>query len=207
MNCRQAFSWAPALIVAALYALSCKEELPTYVAPQNVLALSVTTIEQLSDHVAPPEAQVVHLVLTGENVFDEVFMDSVDVKGTMTIWWKRKPDRSRTIYLTEKNMTDRSLIHNQRLMLVPGQTFSMDVDWDLRSDDDIYLPSEMDFLFARKRYCEHNVICSNPEVFVVEVSLNVYNRLGYLSAPPREFTFIGRMCVLSGYPPCAGTAQ
>ncbi len=192
------------LLTAGLlvFLAACNESLPTYAPPQNVLALRVTTVEQLNDHVAPPGRQEVHLVVVGENVHDEVFQDTVDIRGSMLIWWKRKPDRFRTILLSEQNLSDRTLVHNRKMLLTPGQQFSMDVVWNLRTDDGIYLVSEMDFTKLRQRYCDPNVRCANPEEFVVEVSLNVYNRLGYIAAPSKEFTFVGRTCDVGGYPPC-----
>ncbi len=190
------------ILIVVLFAPRCKESLPVYVPPEKVLAINVTLVEQLNDHIARPGQQKVRITLVGENIHDEVFWDSVDIKGSMRIWWKRKPLRFRTLYLNEKNITNREIVHKSKMMLLPGQRFSMDVYWDVRNDDGIYLPNEMDFLYALKRYCWNNVICSNPEDFVIEVSLQVFPRLGYIIAPPKEFTFIGRMCVNSGYPPC-----
>lgn len=189
-------------VLCMTFSLSCEETLPTYTPPQNVLALRVTTVEQLNDHIAPPGRQQVHLILVGENIHDEVFQDTVNFKGSMRIWWKRKPGRFKTIFLSEKNLTDRSLVHNRKMLLIPGQQFSLDATWNLRGDDGVYLPSEMDFSKLRQRYCDPNVRCATPEEFVVEVSLNVYDRLGYISAPPREFTFIARTCDNGGAPPC-----
>jgi hypothetical protein len=181
---------------------SCKESLPTHIPPQHVVDIKVSDVEQYNDHQAPPGRQRMHFVIIGENIFDEVFWDSVNIKGSVRIWWKRKPARFRTIYLTDNNMTDRTLIHNGRMMLLPGQRFSMDVYWDIRSDNGKYLPLEMDFARARSRQCTYNVLCGSPEDFVIEVSLNVYNRLGYLIAPPKEFTFRPRVCNCANYPPC-----
>jgi hypothetical protein len=178
-----------AIFLTALLSLSCSEALPVYEAPENVMAFEVTKVEQLNDHIAPPNKPRVHIVIVGENIFDEVFYDSVNIRGSMRIWWKRKPMRYRTIYLTEKNMTDRSLIRNNRMMLLPGQRFSLEAYWDIKSDDGMLLLSEMDF-------------CANPEDFVIEVSLNIFDRLGYISAPPIEFTYTGRACVCPAYPPC-----
>lgn len=190
------------VLLVVLFAPQCKESLPVYVPPEKVLAVNVTLVEQLNDRIAPPGRQKVRIVLVGENIHDEVFWDSVDIKGSMRIWWKRKPLRFRTLNLNEKNLTNREIVHNKKMMLLPGQRFSMDVYWDVRNDDGIYLPSEMDFLFALKRFCWHNVYCSNPEDFVIEVSLQIFSSLGYVIAPPKEFTFIGRMCNNRGYPPC-----
>ena len=204
MKCKNFLISVPAVLAFAamiLVSLSCQESLPTYVPPQHVLSITVSSIEQLNDHIAPPGHQEVQLTISGENTFDEVFEDTVDFKGTMVIWWQRKPDRSKTFYLSEKNLSDPSLVHNRQMLLIPGQQFSMNLVWDLRSDDGVYLPSEMDFTNLRQRYCDPNVRCANPEIFVVEVSLNVYDRLGYIAAPAVQFTFIGRECDHGG-PPC-----
>src|SRR5208283_3623555 len=132
-------------VTIAIVSLSCRESLPTYIPPQHVLSVNVTSIEQLNDHVAPPGHQEVQIILSGENTYDEVIQDTVDFKGTMLIWWQRKPDYFKTFYLSQNYLTDPSLVHNRQMLLIPGQQFSMSVIWDLRSDDGIYLPSDMDF--------------------------------------------------------------
>jgi hypothetical protein len=190
------------IALLSISTFSCKESLPTYVSPDKVIAIKVATIEQLNDHIAPPNRPLVRIVIQGENIYDEIFWDSVEVKGSVRVWWKRKPVRYRTLYLTEKNMTDRSQIHNNKMMLLPGQRFALETYWDARSDAGIFLPNEMDFTFLNKRRCDHNVACGSPEDFVVEVSLQIYSRLGYLVTPAKEFIFRPRMCVCYAFPPC-----
>lgn len=186
----------------SISAYSCKESLPSYVSPEKVISISVASIEQLNDHIAPPNRPLVRIVIQGENIYDEVFWDSVEVKGSVRIWWKRKPVRFRTLYLTEKNMMDRSQIHNDKMMLLPGQRFALETYWNVRTDNGMFLPNEMDFTFLNKRRCDHNVACGTPEDFVVEVTLQVYSRLGYLTTPSKEFIFRPRVCVCSAFPPC-----
>ncbi|HTK81806.1 MAG TPA: hypothetical protein VL633_05900 [Bacteroidota bacterium] len=203
--------------VAGFLSLSCNEKLPVYVAPTNILSLYVSKVEQLNDRQAPPGHQAVHIQLTGENIFDEVFQDSVDIKGSLRIWWKRKPDRFRTMYLTLQNFTSRDLIHSGRMLLLPGQRFTVDAIWDLKTDDSIYVahPNEMNYTYPDERICDYNIVCSDPEGFVVESSLNVYDRLGYIVASPKDFTVIGHICYLCGRGPscppppggCSGSQQ
>jgi hypothetical protein len=190
------------ILLCGAISLTCNEALPTYVFPQNVMSLKVSLVEQLNDKIAPPDHQMVHFVLEGKNTFDEVFQDSVDIRGSMRIWWKRKPQRFRTVYLTKSNLTNPSLIQNGKMMLLPGQGFSMNVFWNLKTDDSLYLPYEMNFAFYTQRHCGLNVSCADPEDFVVEVSLNVFDRLGYIIAPSIEYTFVARECNICGYPPC-----
>jgi hypothetical protein len=189
--------------VLVLAALSCQEKLPVYAVPTNILSLRVSKVEQLSDRQAPPGRQAVHIQLVGENIFDEVFQDSIDIKGSMRIWWKRKPELFRTIYLSLKDFTSRELIHNGRMLLLPGQQFTVDVIWNLKTDDSTYLASteEMNYAYPDERICDYNIICSDPEGFVVESSLNVYDRLGYIIAEPKEFSVVGHLCDQAGKGP------
>ncbi len=174
---------------------SCNEELPTYHFPEHVMTLSVPLAEQMSIRVAPPGYQKAHVVLVVKNDFDEVFYDSVRVAGSVRIWWKRLPNRYVTLDVGKENMTNPSLIQNGKLMLLPGQSFTLNLFWDLKSVDSVYLPYEMDYTFATlRRVCNYNVICSDPEEFVVEASLNVYDKLGVIAAQPVEFTFVGTKC-------------
>jgi hypothetical protein len=194
-----------AVVLGAMISLSCKESLPTYVFPSNIMSLKVATIEQLSNRLARPGHQAVHMVLVGRNIFDEVFEDSVDIKGAVRIWWQRKPRRFRTIELSAQNLVDPGLVSNGKMMLLPGQEFGLEFTWDMMSDDSLYLPSEMIFAFERReRQCDYSVVCSDPETFVVEASVSVYNRIGVVSAPARNFTFIGTLCISSSGPYCGG---
>jgi hypothetical protein len=187
---------APIAVIAAFLVVmagqGCNESLPVYEEPQNVLQLRVVDVEQLNDHVAPPGHQAVRIVLRGTNVFDEPFLDSVRFRGTMRISWIRQPFRSKTILLTEKDLSDPSMIAKGKMLLVPTQSFSMEVIWDMRTDDGIYLPYFMNFAWLTRRICAPNIACADPEDFLVETTLRVYDRLGELQAPPEEFTFVGR---------------
>ena len=210
MKCNpKGFRWAGYAVAAliALFSLSCQESLPTYVFPTNIMSLDVKTIEQLSNRIARPGHQLVHMVLIGKNTFDEVFEDSVDIRGSARIWWKRKPRRFRTIQLSAQNFTDPALISNGKMMLLPGQQFGLDLYWNLMSDDSLYLVSEMIFNNLRQeRQCDWDVACSDPETFVVEASLSVYNKIGYVPAPAREFSFIGTTCITGSGPYCSQAA-
>jgi len=197
-------------VLLGLCSLTCHESLPTYVFPQNVFSVNVNLIEQLSNRVARPGHQMVHIVLTGRNTFDEVFYDSAKIKGTVRIWWRRKPLRYTTLYLTEKNLTNPGIIQNGKILMTPGQQFSMNVFWNLKSRDSLYLPDEMDFTYASssRRGCDYNILCSDPEEFILEASLQVYDKIGYVSAESHQFIFVGTTCLYCGVgpycPPPAG---
>jgi hypothetical protein len=198
MNCKS--GWGAAAAVAALALVvggfGCTESLPVYVEPSNVMEVSVVAVEQLDDHLAPPGRQQVRIVLQGVNTYEEPFLDSVRIEGTMKIRWERQPYRYRTVKLTQRELTDQSLVSNGKMLLVPGQAFSMEYFWNMRSDDGIYLPSLMNFTWLTRRVCAPNIVCADPETFIVETSLKVYDRLGVVVAPEAKFTFVARMNIL-----------
>ena len=201
MKCKALLSPAlgfAAIIVCASLSLRCDESLPVYVFPDRVLSLKVSLIEQLNDHEAPPEHQMMHLVLIGQNIFDEVFQDSVDIHGSVKVVWKRKPTRHSTISLTSLNLTDESLIVNGKMTLLPGQQFALNVYWNLTSDDGIYLPFEMNFSNTATRLCGYNTICSDPEDFEFDASLLVFDRIGTIKAPPKDFQVVGKLLLGGG---------
>jgi hypothetical protein len=119
------------------------------------------------------------------------------------------------MYLTLENFTSRELIHSGRMLLLPGQQFTLDAIWNLKTDDSTYCAgvNEMNYSYPDERICDYNIVCSDPEGFVVESALNVYDRLGYITAEPKEFSFVGHICNLCGRGPvcppppggCAGT--
>ncbi len=188
------------VVSLGLIFMRCNESLPTYKFPDNVLSFQTTLVEQLPDRVAPPGHQMVHVRLTGENVYTDIFQDSVDVKGTVRIWWQRDPNRFRTIYLSVKNFSNRSLIQDGQLTLLPGEQFTMDVYWNLKADDSIYIPN-VDLLYQPLHICDVNVECGDPEIFILDASVSIYDRLGLVVAPEVEFPFVKRECMSIG-PPC-----
>jgi hypothetical protein len=190
-------------VATSLLDWSCEESLPVHQFPKDPMSFTVALAEQMSIRVAPPEAQMVHLLLEAQNNYSDVFYDSVHITGSVRIWWKREAQRYTTLYISEANLTDPSLIQNGKMLLVPGQKFSMNLYWNMMSHDSLYLPYYMDYTFGTlKRVCNYRVICSDPETFVVEASLLVYDKIGYLAAPPVEFTFVGTLCRGCGGPYC-----
>lgn len=181
------------LLLALIAGQGCEERLPVYSDPVDVMRVSVAAVEQLDDHLAPPGRQMVRIILQGVNAYDEPFLDSVRIEGTMKIWWERQPHRFRHIPLTQADLVDPSLVNNGKMLLVPGQTFSMEVFWNMRSDDGVYLPALMNFAWLTRRICAPNIACADPETFVIETTLNVYDRIGVLQAPPARFTFTARV--------------
>ena len=198
MKCRQLLRILPAaaaMLVALAAFWSCNESLPAYHFPDHVISAQVTVAEQLSNRVGPPGYQKSHFVLQVQNTFDEPFYDSVDIKGSVRVWWKRKPQRYITLYISEQNLSTPSLITNGKLLMVPNQKITFDFYWDMKSSDSIYLPYEMDYTYATLlRVCDYTVVCSDPEQFVVESSLVLYDKLGYITASPVVYTFMGTEC-------------
>ncbi len=193
MKYKRTLTLAAAAALTIVSGSGCKESLPVYVEPQDVMEVSIAAVEQLDDHIAPPGKQMVRIILQGVNTYEEPFLDSVRIDGTMKITWERQPYRSRTIRLTQKDLTDPSLVSNGKMLLVPGQVFSMEVFWNMRSDDGVYLPALMNFAWLIRRRCAPGIACADPETFIIETTLNVYDEIGVLAAPQAKFTFVAKV--------------
>jgi hypothetical protein len=120
----------------------------------------------------------------------------------MRIWWERKPDMFRTIYFTFHDLNEKNLVHNGKMTILPGQKFTMDFLWDIHDDNGVNLIGSMNFARISQRHCSPNVVCADPETFMIEASLNLFDRLGYVVAEPKEFDFIAKSCIYCGVPPC-----
>lgn len=186
------------LITALLsfFTMSCEESLPIYTPPANVLMMKVDVAEQLADALAPPGRQMVRLKLIGENVYDEVFYDSIDIRGTVTISWVRKFGRERTQTLDVRNLIDRTLIKNEKMMILPGQKFGLELFWNMKGDDSTYFPDEMNWARARLRRCgsyhSATIICSNPEEMFVEAEIKIFKNLDAVRVERFYFIIHGR---------------
>ena len=190
-----------AMIVFAMFSITCDEALPTYVAPKNVLSVHLETAEQLSDRVAPsPYHSMVRVRLTAENTFDEVFFDTVNISGTMTISWVRRPIRVRNIKIEEKDFLERGLIKNGKMMLLPGQKVGIQFLWDMKGDDSVYFPYEMNYVPASDRACGvylgNTVICSNPEEMMIEGDVSIFKNLDPVHVEASTFNIIGKNIII-----------
>ena len=209
MRCKPSLEWSFRgflIVVFALISLRCEEALPTYVAPQNVMDFKVVTAESLPIRLAPPGRQAYHFNLVAENTFNEVFEDSVDIVGSMRIWWVDRPQFFRTYPLTIRSINEKDLIRNGRLLLLPGQKISIDIYWDMKTDSNFNVISKMNFTRPLQRLCYTAVACSDPELFMVEASINIFDKLGYITAEPKLFQVVGISCAMCERPPyCPGS--
>lgn len=206
MNCNTPISriaFHVAFVLFGVMSITCDESLPTYKFPSNVLSVQVTRVEQVNDRLAPPGRQAVHFQITCENIYTDIFQDSVDVRGIVKVWWKRKPSRSRTIYITQKYFSNRSLIQNGQLTMLPGQQFTMDVYWNLKGDDSVSFLEDM--MYQPLHRCEPNnyaLFCADPEIFSVQPSISIFDRLGFIPSSSVDFPFVMEQCENCGVPPC-----
>lgn len=179
------------LLSLGVFSLSCKEELPVYTPPEKVFSVKVELAEQLPDRIAPPGEQMVRIKLIGENIYDEVFFDTVNISGTLKVTWLRTNGRERTITIDERDFLNRELIINRKMMLLPGQQFGLQFYWNLKGDDSVYFPAEMSlaraYLRDCGRYMGYQVLCSNPEEMIIEGSITLFRNIGEIPIEP--FTF------------------
>ena len=165
----------PTVSMAAWLTLSaCAESLPPRIVPDSPLVISDVFISQGTGDFG---IQVTVTTIV-RNDFEETFDGVVDITGDLHIWSKRRPDIETHIPLQVRD----------QIRLGPGQTYSIEQDWLLTTDDD---RNVLDLLLFSSDDVRFGVAYAIPETFVVSLRMTVFSETGLLSSGPREFTLRG----------------
>lgn len=153
---------------------SCDESLPTRIVPQNNLAITDVLISQQTG-AAGIEVLTAFFV---KNTYEETFSGTVEVTGSIHIWWKERPH-------IEVNLPIRQHLY---LRLDPGERHQIEKRWHLQTDDDRYVLDLLDFSGNDVR---HGVRYARPADFLLEIRLTVFEETGLLTSGPHEFVLQG----------------
>ncbi len=153
----------------------CSESLPTRIVPQDTLSIAYVFIGQGTN------AGGIHvsIAINVENVYEETFIGTVDVTGNIRISWPRHPDVVVNLPI-RRRQTD--------LHLDPSDAYIVDALWFLRTDDG---RSVMDLLDFSSNDVRHGVQYAEPETFLFEVTMTLFEETGLLTSGPHEFVLEG----------------
>lgn len=171
-------------LLSAATLFSCHETLPPYSAPEHALILKPLIASQ---GVVGAGTIVVNVLIEGENRYEEVFQDTINVNGNLTIYWEDRPEYIRNIPLNNTQFLDPTPIQGRTLTLDPGEKFSMQVVWFLDTDDGLYIPDSLDY----SDRLLNGILYANPETFIMKASMTLFNQLGLLETDPFEFILSG----------------
>lgn len=173
------------LFAAILVLVSrCDESLPTYQMPQNTLALT----RVLAGQGTVGEGSIVlNILIKGENLYDEVFQDTVNIEGNVKIWWVRNPEFEANLPINNTQFIPPTPIHGRVMTLAPGGTFSLQLAWFLMLDDGRYLPEYLEYGNTDSNGIQH----ARPETLRIEVEMTLFQNLGLLQAEPVDFVLNG----------------
>lgn len=172
------------LIVAGILLLNCEETLPPYTLPQETLILKPLIASQGT---VGPGIPVINILIQGENQYEEVFQDTVSVKGELIIYWENRPDYIRSIPLNNTQFLEPTPILGRTMTLAPGEIFSMQVVWYLDTDDGLYIPDSLEY----SDRLVNGLLYAEPITFVLQANLTLFNQLGLLQSEPFYFVFSG----------------
>lgn len=181
------FKWiAVSLVLSGMIIFSaCDESLPPYEQPQNALAITdVFPAQGLVD----PGIEILNIYITGMNLYEETFDDTVNVQGEVRIWWKRHPEITATLPLSNGNFVPPTPIRGSRLTLETNDLFYMKTVWSLYTDDGQYL---IDLLNFSAHDVRGDYEYAKTETLVIEVELLVFRQIGMIRAEPVEYEFVG----------------
>ena len=164
----------PWLLSAALL-LGCSESLPSRIVPEDTLEIAYV----LSNQGTGLAGVHVSISINIENVYDETFIGAVDVIGNIHITWPRRPD-------VEINLPIRR--QQTELLLDPGDAHIVDSFWFLQIDDGRNVMDLLDYSRGDIRY---GVQYAEPETFLIDVTMTLFNETGLLTYGPEEFIFEG----------------
>lgn len=162
----------------------CDESLPPYQKPENLFTIDRIEISQGTHSIAGDYLVKFHIY--GKNLFDETFSDRVNIRGSVQIWNKEKPDLSATLSLDNTNFGPDTDLSGNVLTLGPGEEFELRVTWDCHTDDGEDLAG-----FFNMSPQAIAVVSTGARDFYVQAEVTLFEELGLIRSEPVLFFFNG----------------
>jgi hypothetical protein len=170
--------------------MSCNESLPPYQDPRNVLQ-GVPR----GKYVLSYFENSLHVSFTIKNVYEETFQAEATFEGTLVITAKRSPAIQKTVHLAAQNITYAANYNKATrvLTLDPVDSVVLSFTWNFVDDagQDLRV---MFFRYLPDTSCLGRYIASE-ETFLLQGSVNVYEKVPEVSGGPIEYTF----CHINAY--------
>jgi hypothetical protein len=165
-----------AISLAAWLALAgCSESLPPRFVPEGPLEISNVLIGQGTSKAGDP---IISVSTTVRNAYDETFDGTIDLTAEVRFWWPRRPDVEAHVPL---QLSD-------HIQLGPGATYRVEQTWFLTTDDGRDI---LDLLTYFDDDIRFGIAYAQPETFVAEVRLTVFEETGLITSGPHEFVLEG----------------
>lgn len=174
--------WLAAVAFSALLtALSCREHLPAYEDPTDLLEANIhATFVYRSDLTA------VYMTLVLVNRYDETLEDVLDLEGTITVTLLRDASTVRTFTLTPAQLAASGYEPNsRRLRIDPGRSVTLQVLYDFRDDSGRDLTTSV-LRFQSDPTCPQRMV-TGPEIYDIRASARLFARTKASDAPPLSY--------------------
>lgn len=180
MNARTFLTHIVAMLAGL--ALSCKEPLPAYRDPTEVLS-GVLRIGYLS---ATYPGTNLSVQLVTFNDFDETFEGRTLFEGTVEIVLARKPEVKKTFFLSAGNLIQGKYNAGSRVLtLNPRDSVRLGVTWEFVDDRGTDL-IETEFHYFADPTCKGRFI-AREETFIVSGKIKLYERIAEIKFGPLVF--------------------
>ncbi len=184
------------VIVFAFILVSCNETLPLREDLSNLVNIKVRSSYITTSHSSA--AGSIRALVTVTNNTDETLDDIAAMTGTMEISWiapkeeERIFNKTRTFTLSSNDIFYAKNFNRltKRLMLNPGDSVVLFVDWNLKTNDSTYIlyyfPSQNDpqcFVYNNTGGAGNRRI-STGQNFLVKANVKLFDRLAVLYVQP-----------------------
>ncbi|HNW58408.1 MAG TPA: hypothetical protein PKI62_01875 [bacterium] len=172
------------LLLLPWLGLACDESLPPRQEPQNTLAISDVIYTQ-GMYASGLFMEFVFII---ENIYTETFQAPVAVNGQATVWWKNHPDIRVDLKINNQHFAPPSRFTGSTLTIDPGGRCALKIYWYLTLEDGRSL---LDLLDYSGSVPVEGLIKSRPETFMMQATIKLFDKTGYLRTEPFTFSFSG----------------
>ncbi len=173
----------PLLIAGIIALFTCEESLPTYADPRDLLALTGMTAE-----VTGFQRSFLTVHIKGVNRYDDTLQDTARVNGSLRVWFPSHDQWRIILPINNKNIEDPTQYNGLLLTLEPGDTFHLQISWNLVAEDSTDILPQIPVDYTGERSGVHY---SEPELVNCQAAFSLFEQAGYLESDILEYEFAG----------------
>lgn len=161
--------------------ISCKESLPAFNNPQELLEGS------LSPDYAYGEDNTLKVKFRVKNIFDETLQGKAILAGTIQLTLRRVPGVVKTFVLSDNDLIQaRNYNSATRVLTIdPGETIILGVSWDFTDDSGRDLRQDV-FRYVPDPTCKLLRKIALQEIFTIKGDFRTYNQTGDIRVGPLD---------------------
>jgi|GEM_PF-6661259 len=169
----------------------CKEALPPYEAPADVIRVTGVQATIGTDSFTNPDGRIrsyIIFLVDGESNYDDTLQDTAHVSGLLEVWLKSDPGQKAVLPLTNGNITPPTDYRRGILTIDPEEEFHLQADWTMFTD----AGSDILRTLAHTDTTEGtNIAYTVPDTLVFRTELTLFAQVEPVESDTGEYGFVG----------------